>query len=184
MTRKLLLAGVAALTMGGATLTATSAEAQIYYPPGAGWGATPYQGGAWGAQRLGAYGGAWRGQRVGGYYGGHRGYYGGHRVGGYYGGYRPGFYGGYRPVGYYGGYRSVGYYPRYGYPYYRQRRSNAGAVAAGLIGGLALGAIVANAARPAYYYPATTVATSCWIERRRMYTRRGRVVIRQVQVCG
>lgn len=162
MTNKFLLASVAALTIGGATLTGTSAEAQIYYPRGAGWGATPYQGGAWGGQRLGGYPGGWGGHRGEAFYG--------RRPAAYYGGYRPAYYG--------------GYYPRYGYPYYRQRRSNSGAVAAGLIGGLALGAIAANVARPAYYYPATTVATSCWIERRRTYTRRGRVVIRQVEVCG
>ena len=109
-------------------------------------------------------------------------YYGG---GSYYGG-SP-YYGGYRGIAPYGGYRRAGWYPRRayygGYPYYR-RRSNTGAVAAGLIGGLALGAIAANAARPAYYYPATTVASSCWIERRRAYDRFGRLVISRVQVCG
>ena len=132
MTKKLLLAGVAALTLGGATVSATApAEAQVYFGTG--------------------------------YYGGP--YYGG------------GYWGGYRPVGYY-----PGYYP-YRYPYYR-RRSNAGAVAAGLVGGFALGALAASAARPAYYYPATTVATSCWVERRRTYDRWGRLVIRSVQVCG
>ena len=140
MTKKLLLAGVAALTLGGATMTTTSAEAQVYFGTGASWGGSPYYGGYWG---------------------------------------------GYRPVGYYGGYgyHRVGYYDGYRYPYYR-RRSNTGAVAAGLIGGLALGAIAANAARPAYYYPATTVATSCWIERRRAFDRFGRRVITRVQVCG
>jgi len=143
MTKKLFLTGVAALTLTGATMTATSADAQVYFGTGVSWGSP---------------------------------YYGGHS-----GGYRP-FYG-----GYWGGYRPVGYYPRYGgypyYPYYR-RRSNAGAVAAGLIGGLAIGALAANAARPAYYYPATTVATSCWIERRRAFDRFGRRVITRVQVCG
>jgi hypothetical protein len=138
MTNKLLLAGVAALTLGGATMTTTSADAQTYYGPGAGWGGSPY----------------------GGYWGGHRGY-----------GYRGAY--GYRPVGYYGG---------YGRPYYR-RHANSGAVAAGLVGGLALGAIAANAARPAYYYSAP-VATSCWIERRRAFDQFGRRVITRVQVCG
>jgi hypothetical protein len=63
--------------------------------------------------------------------------------------YRAGW--GYRPYAYaprayygpryYGGYRSVYYGPRrhYGYPYRTYRRSNGGAIAAGLIGGLALG---------------------------------------------
>ena len=139
MTKRLLISGVAALALGGATLSApTPAQAQLYF--GTGYHGGPYYSGP---------------------------YYGG----GYWG----------------GGYRPVGWYPRhgyhYGYPYYR-RRSNAGAVAAGLVGGLALGALAASAARPAYYYPATTVATSCWIERRRSYDRWGRLVIRSVQVCG
>ena len=131
MTKKLLLAGVAALTIGGATLaTATPSEAQIYYPTGTQWG--------------GHWGGDW------------------------------------------GWHRPVGFYPRhyYHYPYgYYRRRSNAGAVAAGLIGGFALGALAASAARPAYYYPAT-YATTCWIQRRRAYDRWGRLVIQRVQVCG
>jgi hypothetical protein len=112
--------------------------------------------------------------------------YGGFRGGynrAYYGrgyGYRPGFYRpryGYRPA-YYGGY----------YPYRSYRRGfNGGAVAAGLIGGLALGAI-ASAANPyyyggyyspAYYAPART----CYVERRRFVNRYGRVGIRRVQTC-
>jgi hypothetical protein len=134
VTKNLLLAGIAALTLGGATMTPTPADAQMYYGTGAYYGGSPYYG---------------------------RGYWGGPRPGGWYP--RRAYYG--------------------GYPYYR-RRSNTGAVAAGLIGGLALGAIAANAARPAYYYPATTVATSCWIERRRTYDRFGRIVISRVEVCG
>ena len=148
MTKKLLLAGVAALTLSGGTLTTTSADAQVFQP-GIGWGGSPYYARSWG-------------------------------------GYGGGYGGGYQPIGYYGGYRPVGYYPRYGYPYhypYYHRRSNTGAVAAGLIGGLALGALAANVARPAYYYPATTVARTCWIERRRAFDRFGRRVITQVQVC-
>ena len=133
MTKNILLAGVAALALGGATLATTSADAQVYYGTGAYYGGSPYYG---------------------------RGYWGGPRPGGWY------------PRGaYYGG-----------YPYYR-RRSNAGAVAAGVVGGLALGAIAANAARPAYYYPAPAVASSCWTERRRGYDRFGRLVISRVQVC-
>jgi hypothetical protein len=133
MTKNLLLAGVAALSLGGATMTTTSADAQVYYGTGSYYGGSPYYG---------------------------RGYWGGARPGGWY------------PRGaYYGG-----------YPYYR-RRSNAGAVAAGVVGGLALGAIAANAARPAYYYPAPASATSCWIERRRTYDRFGRLVISRVEVC-
>jgi len=158
MTKKLLIAGVAALTVSGTTVAPTSADAQVYFGRGGHWGGSPYYGRAWGGR-------------------------------GYWGGYRPaGYWGGYRPYGYWGGYRPVGYYPRYGYgygyPYYYRRRSNAGAVAAGLVGGLALGAIAANAARPAYYYPSTTVAASCWFERRRAFDRFGRRVITRVQVCA
>jgi hypothetical protein len=36
----------------------------------------------------------------------------------------------------------------------RNHRSNSGAVAAGVIGGIALGAIIGSTARPAYGYPA------------------------------
>jgi len=106
-------------------------------------------------------------------------YYGG----GY--GYRSGFYGpryGYRPA-YYGSRYYGGYYP-YGY----RRSYNGGAVAAGLIGGLALGAIASAATSPyyyggyyspAYYAPAQT----CYIERRRFVDRYGRVGTRRVQTC-
>ncbi len=137
MTKKLLLAGIAALTLGGATVSApTTAQAQVYF--GTGYYGGPYYGSGWG--------------------------------------------------GYYGGYRPVGYYPRHAYyggnPYYYRRRSNTGAVAAGLIGGLALGAIAASAARPAYYYPAAPVATACWVERRRGYDRWGRLVVTRTRVCG
>ena len=121
-------------------------------------------------------------------YGGPRyGFRGGYRPA-FYGqgyGYRPGFYApryGYRPA-YYGGRYYGGYYP---YRSYR-RGFNGGAVAAGLIGGLALGAI-ASAANPyyyggyyspAYYAPART----CYVERRRFVNRYGRVGIRRVQTC-
>jgi hypothetical protein len=108
------------------------------------------------------------------YYGGpayHGGYYGPG-----YGYYRPvgyGYYG--RPVGYYG----HGYYGRpygyYGRPYYR-RRNNGAAVAAGFIGGLALGAIAAQASRPAYY-------RTCYTQPQRAVNSRGRVYIRNVRVC-
>ncbi|WP_147706906.1 hypothetical protein [Microvirga massiliensis] len=112
----------------------------------------------------------------------------------YYRGYGGG-YGWHRPVYGYGGpygyryapaYRN-GYYGRpyygYGYPYYHHRRSNGGAVAAGLIGGLALGALAAQAARPAYAYPVRTRYRDCFVERRRVVTRGGRVVVRRVRTC-
>jgi hypothetical protein len=105
---------------------------------------------------------------------------------------RAGFYGpryghGYRPVGYYGRRYRHGYYgPRYrygyyGYPYYR-RSNNGGAAVAGLIGGLALGAIAANAARPVYYQ--RPAYSNCWFERRRTVNRYGTVKIRRIRVCG
>ncbi|MCB5174820.1 hypothetical protein [Microvirga lenta] len=103
----------------------------------------------------------------------------------------------YRPVaGYYGsryGYRPAYYGPRYryGYPYrYGYRRSyNGGAVAAGLIGGLALGAIASAAANPYYYSPGYyqptyyAPARTCFTERRRIVNRYGRVIVRRVQTC-
>jgi hypothetical protein len=100
--------------------------------------------------------------------------------------YRPAYYGA-RPYygnrSYYGARRYYG-----GYPYGYYRRSNNGAVAAGLIGGLALGAIASAAAnpyyapgyyRPTYYEPTTT----CFTERRRVVDPYGRLVIRRVQTC-
>ncbi|HEY8382341.1 MAG TPA: hypothetical protein VIL09_09340 [Microvirga sp.] len=156
MFKKSLMVGIAALTMGGALATSTnSAQAQVYFGTGYYGGYAP----------VGYHGG---------YYGGYRsvGYYGGYRPVGYYGGH----YGGYRPVGYYRGYAPQAY----GYPYYR-RRSNGGAVAAGLIGGLALGAIAANAARPVYYN--RPVYSDCFVERRRTVNRYGNVVVRRVRVC-
>jgi hypothetical protein len=101
------------------------------------------------------------------YYGGyHRGYYGG-GYGGY--GYR-GFYGqyGYGPA-YYGDY---GYYPGY---YYRKRRSNArAALAVGLIGGMALGAMLASSAR---------ATPRCYVTPRRVTGPSGATYTRRVRVC-
>ena len=80
----------------------------------------------------------------------------------------------------------------YGYrPYHHRRRSNAGgAVAAGVIGGLALGAL---AARPPYSYPAPAYPTyygapayaepSCYTVSRRFVDDWGRVIIRREEVC-
>jgi hypothetical protein len=78
----------------------------------------------------------------------------------------------------------------YGYrPYHHRRRSNAGgAVAAGVIGGLALGAL---AARPAYSYPAYPTyygspvydAPSCYVVSRRFVDAWGRPIIRREEVC-
>jgi hypothetical protein len=96
---------------------------------------------------------------------------------------------GYQPAGYYYGnpYGYYGYRPAYrygyGYPYYYRRRSSGGAVAAGLIGGFALGALAATAARPSYYYPTRYRYRDCIVERRRVVLRSGRVAIRRVRTC-
>ena len=109
MLKKTLLAGLAALTLGGGlSVSTTSASAQVVYGPAYGYG--------------------------------------------------------YRPV-YYG--------PRYGY------RHRGGAVAAGIVGGLALGALAASAAaRPTYVYG------ECWTERRRVVNAWGDVYVRRVRVCN
>lgn len=124
------------------------------------------------------------------------------------GGYRPAVYSPYR-YGYYPTrYRS---YPRYGYGYYRRGYSTGGALAAGLIGGLALGALTSPYVySPAYYpgydgygasyYPSSSYgypssypyygasyygapAVTCFFERRRVVDRFGRLVWRRAQVC-
>jgi hypothetical protein len=110
----------------------------------------------------------------------YRGGFGGYRGGGV--AYRGGW-GGYRGA-YYGGYR----------PYYR-RGYGGGAVAAGLVGGLALGAIAASTAypyggygyAPAYYgggYGYAPVAYGdCYWVNRRVVNAWGELVIQRVQVC-
>jgi hypothetical protein len=115
--------------------------------------------------------GTWRNGMVAGPYGvgwyGPGGYYPGHYGAGYGGPYGYGGYG-YAPA-YYGGY---GYYPGY---YYRKRRSNSGAaLAAGLIGGMALGAILANSAR---------AAPRCHVAPRRVVSASGDTYTRRVRVC-
>jgi hypothetical protein len=105
-------------------------------------------------------------------------YWGPHYRGGW--GYRPYAYApqAYYGPRYYGGYRSV----YYGYPYRYYRRSNGGALAAGLIGGLALGAIASAAANP-YYAPAYYAPPRCFFEHRRIVTPYGRVIVRRIQTC-
>jgi hypothetical protein len=98
----------------------------------------------------------------------------------YPGGYAPAYYGHPQPVygyGYGGGYDPAYGYPAYGYgyPVYRKRRSNAGAaLAAGLIGGMALGAIIAGSQRG--------YARSCVVSRRAL-SPSGRPYLRRVRVC-
>jgi hypothetical protein len=104
--------------------------------------------------------------------------------------YGPRYYRGYRSA-YYGPRRYYGYGPRryygYDYPYRYYRRSNGGAVVAGLIGGLALGAIASAAANPyygpAYYRPAYYAPPRCVFERRRVVNPYGRVVVRRIRIC-
>ena len=95
----------------------------------------------------------------------HHGHYG---HGYYWNGYHaPAYYGGHHPAYY-------GYGHPYGYPVYKKRRSNRGAIAAALIGGIALGAILASTQRG--------YARSCVVNRR-AYPRSGRPFVRRVRVC-
>lgn len=74
-----------------------------------------------------------------------------------------------------------------------RRHNNGGAVAAGLISGLAIGALAASAAHPAYgygysyghssYYPAYDYGPGCYTVRRRYVDAWGGVMIRRVRVC-
>ncbi|GLK74235.1 hypothetical protein KHC23_02310 [Ancylobacter dichloromethanicus] len=63
-----------------------------------------------------------------------------------------------------------------GYYYGPRRHNNGAAVAAGIIGGLAVGAIAAGAANN-YYRP------SCWMETRTLYNSWGQPYYRDVRVC-
>ena len=92
----------------------------------------------------------------------------------------------------------VGYYghPRFHRPYYR-RHDVGGAVAAGLIGGLALGALAAGSyghsypvtygsypvSYGGYYAPAFYDERTCYVVRRRGVDAWGRVVVTRTQVC-
>ena len=141
----------------------------------------------------GASTGTWRNGMVAGPVGvGYYGYRGGFRpghYGGYHGGLRPAYYGGYRG---YGGFRTAynGGYNPYPRPYYR-RRDNGAAVAAGLIGGLALGALATAPYR--YSYPATYGGgyygasyydqPTCYSVRRRYIDAWGRMVVRRTDIC-
>lgn len=81
-----------------------------------------------------------------------------------------------------------GYAPRYAYgpgPYYYRRRSNGGAVAAGVIGGLAIGALAAGAlAAPTYAAPVYGYGPACRIVRRQSYDYYGRLVTTDTRVCN
>lgn len=80
-------------------------------------------------------------------------------------------------------------YEDYGYRrhYHRRGYDNGGAVAAGVVGGLALGALAARPAYPAY--PAYSYGTnvyrepSCYTVSRRFVDDWGRRIVRREQVC-
>ena len=130
------------------------------------FGGVPYYRPVAGGYRGPVYGTGWRG--------GYGGYYGRPYVG-------PRYYGGYYPYRrYYGG-----YYPyRYGWGGYY---GDGGIVAAGLIGGLTLGALAASQSYyypGAYYRPAYSPAYNrCFFERRRIVLRSGQAVVRRVRTC-
>ncbi|MBM6594043.1 hypothetical protein [Microvirga pudoricolor] len=154
--------GLAALAAGLAVeSSAAPAQAQVWYGPGDN-PVGPYYRGGWGGPGYG-----YRPVYRGGY------------------GYGPAYYG-YRPRPYWRGYARPAYYGYgygYGAPYgYYRPYDSSGAVVAGLIGGLALGAIANQprpAYRPAYYRP----ASRCWYQPRRVVNRYGNVVVRQVRTC-
>ncbi len=76
--------------------------------------------------------------------------------------------------------------------YYHRRGSNAGAVAAGVVGGLALGALAYGAARPHYYGPGPAYVVEeelpppprprCWFEREDVWDGYG-YTPRRIRVC-
>jgi hypothetical protein len=111
--------------------------------------------------QAGASTGTWRYWNPGWGYGSYGGY---PAYGGYYGGGYPAYYGAY--PGYYG-------YPGY---YYHRRRSSAGAaLAVGLIGGMALGAILARSSARGY--------SRCYVVPRRVATASGGTYIRRIRSC-
>ena len=74
----------------------------------------------------------------------------------------------------------------HGYRHYHRPHFGGGAVAAGLVGGLALGALAAS---PAYGYGygyapvAYGYGGECFVERRRSIDPWGRVVVRKIRTC-
>jgi hypothetical protein len=57
-------------------------------------------------------------------------------------------------------------------------------IAAGVLGGMALGAAAASAAQPRYYAPAPVYGGDCWIERRPVYDNWGNYIgRRRIRVC-
>jgi hypothetical protein len=187
---KILSVAVCLLTSSVGMTIPTVGQAQVYRGrahPG-GWVGRPAV-----RPHLGGYRAAYRAAPA------FRSYRGGYRVAyrpgrGYYApAYRAGYYPYARPVYRAGYYRyarpAFGYGYGYGYPYYyggyypRPYYDNGGAVVAGLIGGLALGAIAGAAARQTYRPATYGPAGRCFYERRRIVTRNGNVVMRRVRSC-
>lgn len=83
----------------------------------------------------------------------------------------------------YRGYGRAYHGPAYGYRPYR--RNYGGAVAAGVVGGLALGALAASSARPAYAAPTYVYedAPVCRTIVDRRVNGWGEVVVRRTRVC-
>ena len=85
-------------------------------------------------------------------------------------------------AGWRGGPWGYGPYARYGY--YR-RPNYGGALAAGVVGGLALGALAAS--RPVYAYPAygptIVYGPDCHFARRTYHDAWGNAVVRRIQIC-
>jgi hypothetical protein len=79
---------------------------------------------------------------------------------------------------------AYGYGYGYGYrPHYRRHYDNGGAVAAGVVGGLALGALAARPAYPAYYGAPAYAEPRCYTTSRRFVDQWGRYVVRRERVC-
>jgi hypothetical protein len=76
------------------------------------------------------------------------------------------------------------HYYRHGYNNdYRHGYNNGGAVAAGVVGGLALGALAARPAYPGYYAAPVYSGPPCYTVRRRFVDDWGRTFIRRERVC-
>ncbi|MGE0563551.1 MAG: hypothetical protein AB7O50_03465 [Pseudolabrys sp.] len=77
-------------------------------------------------------------------------------------------------------------------PQQAEARGRGGAVAAGVIGGIALGAIIASQARGGYHYgggpayyggPVYYHQPRCWWQRQRVYDGYGYWHVRKIRVC-
>lgn len=170
--KKAAVTGFAALLLAGGAVVASidSAQAQGKAGLGAGFRGSP-----------GVYGGGGGRGFGGGGFGGGRAVVGG-------GGYGRGFGGGYGR-----GFGRGGYAYRGGYGY--RRGYGGGALAAGVVGGLALGALAAGSSgyyggyggyAPAYYgggYAPAGYAGECYLADQEVVNQYGEISVRRVQVC-